>query len=286
VSGWIKFEKDVRTDPRFLRMLKAHVTQVRITPALGATQLVGALVNLWCYADTHIREDDTLDLGTHEIDELIGIEGFAALMPVDWLEVVHEHCVKLPGFQEHNGTDAKKKALTQKRVARHRIRNVTQERINGAVDSNAHALPDQTRPDQTKPDQKEPRIVPQSGTALSEPEEVLRVFEHWQSTHGHPKASLDPKRRKKIREALKAYSEADLCQAITGYLNSPHHMGENNTGTKYTDLELLLRDSAHIDAGIAFYENPPQPKSKAQISQDENVSASVEWIRRTSHVTS
>jgi hypothetical protein len=148
MSGWIKFEKDLRTDPRFLRMAKAYVTQVRITPALAATQLVGALVTLWCYADTHIREDDTLDLGPDEIDELIGIQGFVALMPTDWLEVLDTDRVKLPRFQEHNGTDAKKKALTAKRVARHRVRNVTQERIGGEVDSNACALPDQTRPDQ------------------------------------------------------------------------------------------------------------------------------------------
>lgn len=152
IGGWIKLEKSVETDPRFLRMCRAlrnsDVTQMRITQELAVTLLVGSLARLWLYADTHIREDDTLDLGADEIDEFVGLKGFANLMPTDWLEIVNEHCVKLPGFQEHNGTEAKKRALTQKRVARHRIRNVTHERNGSEVDSNAGALPDQTRLDQ------------------------------------------------------------------------------------------------------------------------------------------
>ena len=160
MSGWIKFEKDVRDNPRFRRMkrayLEAHandVTHVRFKEAYVATLLVGCLAQLWMYADSHIREDNTLDLGTDEIDELVGVEGFAQLMPADWLQVVDAHHVVLPGFQEHNGTEAKKKAQTQRRVERHRVRTVTQERNGSLTSGNAHALPDQTRPDQKRPDQ-------------------------------------------------------------------------------------------------------------------------------------
>lgn len=157
-SGWVKLEKSLRDDPRFLRMVRAYcagenVTHMRITPRYAATLLLGGLAQLWMYADSHVREDDTLDLGADEINELIGIEGFAELMPVDWFEILEADRVKLPEFHTHNGTDAKKKALTAKRVARHRIRNVTQERSGGASSSNAPALtgalPDQTRPDKT-----------------------------------------------------------------------------------------------------------------------------------------
>lgn len=251
MSAWIKFEKDVRTDPRFLRMCRAHVTQERINAPLAATQLVGALVTLWCYADTHIREDDTLDLGSDEIDELVGIQGFVALMPTDWLEVIDAHCVKLPGFQEHNGTEAKKRALTQKRVARHRVRNVTHERSNHPSSGNAIALPDQTRLDQKED-------VPQGGTNghSHEPDPVATVFEHWQSTHGHPKAKLDDKRRKVIRQALKHYSVEDLQLAINGYKASSYHQGKNENKAVYDDIELILRDAKHIDAGIAFSSKP------------------------------
>jgi len=84
------------------------------------------------------------------------------------------------------------------------------------------------------------------------------VFRHWREVHGHSRAQLDDKRRTLIRKALKTYSAADLCLSITGYLNSPHHMGQNERQTKYTDIELLLRDAKHIDAGIKFHAEPPR----------------------------
>lgn len=103
---------------------------------------------------------------------------------------------------------------------------------------------------------------------------VGRVFEHWKATHNHPRAQLDPKRRKVIVHALKTYAEADLCQAISGYLNSPHHMGENERNTRYDDLELFLRDAKHIDAGLRYHAEPPRTslseKSRRIVAQTED----------------
>ncbi|HWH41804.1 MAG TPA: hypothetical protein VNU21_18280, partial [Usitatibacter sp.] len=113
-------------------------------------------------------------------------------------------------------------------------------------------------------------LVPQSGTGLrrspsfDSPEIVLRVFAHWRSTHNHPRSQLDDKRRKVIVHALKRYSESDVCQAISGYLNSPHHMGENDRNTKFDDIELLLRDAKHIDAGLKLYAEPPRTDLSVQ----------------------
>lgn len=86
---------------------------------------------------------------------------------------------------------------------------------------------------------------------------MTRVFDHWKTVHDHPRAALDDKRRRLIRRALTAYSEADLCAAISGYRNSPHHQGKNDTGTVYDSIELILRDAAHIDAGLRFHGQPP-----------------------------
>lgn len=88
---------------------------------------------------------------------------------------------------------------------------------------------------------------------------VLGLFEHWKTAFKHPKASLDAKRKKAIAAALKAYGEEDLRNSMSGYLNSPHHMGKNSTNTVYDEITLLLRDSAHIDAGLQFYAAPPKP---------------------------
>lgn len=157
MSGWVKWEKDLETDPRFIRLVRS----VRNTCVTGASQglltgnavvslTMGCLLKLWAYADTHIRADDTLDLCFDDIDELVGLSGFAKSMPKDWLIAHGEECVELPEFQIHNGVKAKKCALSQKRMANKRERDrdagVTQERN----DSDVGASPDQTRPDQTK----------------------------------------------------------------------------------------------------------------------------------------
>ena len=105
--------------------------------------------------------------------------------------------------------------------------------------------------------------------------EITKVFDHWKQIHNHPRAKLDAKRSKVIREALKTYSEADLCQSISGYLNSPHHMGDNPKRTVYDDIELLLRDAKHIDAGIRFYEKPPSSLSE---NTARNIDRTSNWV--------
>ena len=110
---------------------------------------------------------------------------------------------------------------------------------------------------------------------MSSSVEIDRVFDHWRTAHGHPRAKLDAKRRKVIRGRLKEYTEADLCQAITGYLNSPHHMGQNDNGTKFDDLELFLRDAKHVDAGLKFYEEPPRQVSSLTA---KNIANTQDWM--------
>jgi hypothetical protein len=105
---------------------------------------------------------------------------------------------------------------------------------------------------------------------------VAEVFDHWRRTHGHERAQLDPKRRKLIRAALASYSAADLCRCITGYLSSPHHMGQNDRSTRYDDIELFLRDAKHIDAGLRFADAPP--RTDLSTLTRRNVAAIEGWV--------
>jgi len=84
-----------------------------------------------------------------------------------------------------------------------------------------------------------------------------RVFDHWRTEFSHPRAQLDTKRRRVIEAALKTYDEATLQAAISGYRQSPHHMGQNERRTVYDDIELFLRDSKHVEAGLNFARGPP-----------------------------
>lgn len=210
MSGWIKLEKDLETDPRVMRMgrslcrlFKLFETDVagergNACALPGVTLVCGALARLWIFADSHIRDDDTLDMSDVEINDLLGIPGFCALMPEDWLRVIDTHTVELPGFQEHNGVEAKKRALTQKRVTHHREK----QQRDSVTGRNALALPDQTRPDHSSPLRGAP--VADATLRLDPPQGAnghRSPFERWWGEY--------PKKAKK-RDALKVWKSRKL----------------------------------------------------------------------------
>jgi hypothetical protein len=93
-------------------------------------------------------------------------------------------------------------------------------------------------------DVRETTLVEQARPVAAD---IERVFETWKTSTGKHKARLDNRRRAKIIAALKAYQLEDVLAAIQGWKRSPHHRGENERHTVYNDLELLLRDAAHIE---------------------------------------
>lgn len=92
--------------------------------------------------------------------------------------------------------------------------------------------------------------------------DVEQVFGVWvKSTGKHPtRTVLDPKRRRLIVNALKRYPLDDTLDAVTGWEHSAHHRGENDTGTAYNDLGLLLRDPEHIEKFRDLRRGPPEVK--------------------------
>jgi hypothetical protein len=146
MSGWIKLEKDLLTDPRVIRMAAVICKGL---PLHGVTVVLGALAHLWMIADTHIGNDDVLPLGVEDINKVIGIDGFCQLVPPDWLQVINAHSVKLPNFHAHNGTIAKERAQNARRVAKHRSGNARK-----LPHGNGRALPDQDQ-DQDQDSKKE-----------------------------------------------------------------------------------------------------------------------------------
>jgi hypothetical protein len=145
MGGWIKLEKDLLTDPRLVRAAMEWEEREGISngpPLLGVTVLLGALAQLWILADTHIGNDDTLALNVDQINKIIGVKNFCALIPDDWLEVLDGNRVKLPEYHRHNGTIAKESAQNARRQSKHRKR-VTVRRYAKQTRRNGGALPDQ-----------------------------------------------------------------------------------------------------------------------------------------------
>jgi len=189
MSGWIKVEKDLANDPRVLRMA-SRLRHADVT--LGSRSrlvVVGALVTLWWYADTHIREDDTLPIGVDQINELVGIDGFCDLMPSEWFQVLDSDSVKLIDYTAHNGTTAKKRAMNQKRQERCRNANadvtpMSRSRHVGSV----------TRPredlDQEKSKKRQPGEDGARERALAVPGLDLKAWEEWQAYRAERKPAI------------------------------------------------------------------------------------------------
>lgn len=112
-------------------------------------------------------------------------------------------------------------------------------------------------------------------------EMILKVFEHWKITMGHKNSKLDKNRSKLIREALKlGYSVTDLCQAVSGCSITPHNIGENDKGQRYDGLHIILKNADQIDRFMCNHQNPPVPKTKAEVTIQTNIGAAERWLSR------
>lgn len=133
-GDWIKMRSNLWDDPRVARICD-------LTDS-GEALIVGGLYWLWATADQHTENGTLPGLTLRQIDRKTGIQGFgAALCAVGWL-VDHPDGVRIVRFEEHNGTSAKRRAVTAKRVANHRSGNadVTQEALQDDDDSVRGAL--------------------------------------------------------------------------------------------------------------------------------------------------
>jgi hypothetical protein len=97
--------------------------------------------------------------------------------------------------------------------------------------------------EQTAPKSKRPKKAPAAPSG-----DTLLVWEHFRSKVS-PTSVCTPGRVFLIEKALASYSAADLMRSIDGYAVSPHHNGQNATGTKYLSLELFFRNAEKIEAG-------------------------------------
>jgi predicted phage replisome organizer len=98
---------------------------------------------------------------------------------------------------------------------------------------------------------------------------VFDIFEYWKSVHNHQQAKLDNKRKRLIKLALSNYSPEDLKKAIDGCKKSDFHMGKNKNNMIYDQIELILRDSHHIELFIRLSQKQTLDEKLGFTPQDE-----------------
>lgn len=120
-------------DPRIGRL-------VEITDSSEAS-VIGGLYWLWATADQHSEDGVMPGMTPRTIDRKTGVQGLGdALIAIGWIEA-GEKGLLIVRFDEHNGTSAKKRAVTAKRVATHRSNaDVTQGALLNEHDSVTGAL--------------------------------------------------------------------------------------------------------------------------------------------------
>lgn len=80
-------------------------------------------------------------------------------------------------------------------------------------------------------------------------DDVKEIFNYWVfRMEKSDQAKLTDKRKNKIIARLKEdYSVEFIKSAVDGCAKSPHHMGANDSGTVYDDLELICRDGTKLE---------------------------------------
>lgn len=111
-GDWLKFEKATPDKPEVF----AIAARLGIDP----DAVVGKLIRVWSWFDTHTVDGNAVGVTPELLDRIAGVAGFVTAMRESGWVVVTEDGVSLPNFDRHNGETAKKRALTAKRVARHR----------------------------------------------------------------------------------------------------------------------------------------------------------------------
>lgn len=119
--------------------------------------VVGALHKFWSAAQEITVDGVLRGFDLHDIDQMVGITGFAeAMVDVGWMQQdAANDSLIIHNFQEHNGEGAKKRAQGQKRVEKHR-----EEKRNTVTDLKRSSV---TREEKRREEENNPSRAPRSG---------------------------------------------------------------------------------------------------------------------------
>jgi hypothetical protein len=134
-GDWIKMRGNLWDDPRVAKL--CDLTDQ------GEAAVIGGLYWLWATADQHSEDGMMPGLTIRQIDRKTGVPGLGeALLEISWI-AEREHGIEIVRFEEHNGSSAKKRCQTAKRVSKHKTGNakVTQPALPESNHSVSGALP-------------------------------------------------------------------------------------------------------------------------------------------------
>lgn len=127
-----------------------------------------------------------------------------------------------------------------------------------ATESPTTGFPTQVNPTQ---------LSKQSQSSKQGIKETQEIFDFWKATMSlNGSTLLTPKRKQKIKQRLaEGYTIERIKNAIVGCSLSPFHNGQNDTRTKYNDIELICRNGEKVE----FFEQKATDAKKQTLPQSE-----------------
>jgi hypothetical protein len=189
-GDWIKLQKDTPDKP--------EVLAIAARMNLDQDAVVGKLVRIWAWFDTHTVDGNALSVTYALLDRLAGVTGFAEQMAfVGWLNQ-EGHVLSLPNFGYHNGETAKKRALGKNRQDKHRSNDKSDAKSNASSVTNA--LPEKRREEKNINTKKEKATV-----VACPPDVGQQIWDDWKQLRKAKNAPVTETVVKSARtEALKA----------------------------------------------------------------------------------
>lgn len=174
-GDWIKLQKDTPDKPEVL----AIASRMNLDP----DAVVGKLVRIWSWFDTHTVDGNAMSVTYALLDRLAGVTGFAEQMTfVGWLNQ-EGHVLSLPNFEYHNGETAKKRALGKNRQEKHRSND--DSNANSNASSVTETLPEKRREEKSIKEDKE------KATSVACPPDVeQQVWDDWKQLRKAKKAPV------------------------------------------------------------------------------------------------
>lgn len=99
---------------------------------------------------------------------------------------------------------------------------------------------------------------------------ATQVFEFWKLETGHSRALFGIDRRNKVEARLReGYTVDQLKDAVRGCKQREYNQGNNDTGEKYDDIELICRKSSNVERFINIYNDSKRDERKHQNAKSQ-----------------
>ena len=169
-GDWIKIETVTPDKPEVFTMAD--------TLGIDPDAVVGKLIRVWVWADQQTRDGNAPSVTFALLNRISGVAGFAdAMIAVGWLRKT-DSGFEFHDFTRHNGETAKTRAMTAKRVQKHRADKTEELKRKRNGESVTEALPEKRREEKKEKERPGGSIDLQFPTHLDTPE-ALAAAEQW-----------------------------------------------------------------------------------------------------------